>query len=182
MTTKSQLWFNSASLPSPLTLLSFPQCLHFGRHPWRTDKLSLVHLSIPFCHSTVLRKHFVTTTASVCYCHAAAIPHHLPKQGALWSSSGIAVSMCQAWMHPESPLISARSSCAHINSFLRSFNLEPPGGTGCPHLAFYTSQNGKGHPPSPVTTVKDKAPTLTQSPLADVCPGGTANDELRVTH
>lgn len=89
MTTKSQLWFNPAGLLSPLVLLSLPQCLCLGRHSWRKDKSSLVHLSISFCHTTLLHKQFVTTTTtiSVCYCHAAAIPHHLPKQGALWNSS-----------------------------------------------------------------------------------------------
>lgn len=28
----------------------------------------------------------------------------------------------------------------------------------------------------------DRSPALTQSPLADIRPGCTANDELRVTH
>lgn len=55
-----------------------------------------------------------------------------------------------------------------------------------PDLQFPPHQMERATQLSSVTTawakVQGKAPTLTQSPLADVRPGGTTNDELRVIH
>lgn len=74
-----------------------------------------------------------------------------------------------------------------INSFLWSFNLELPGGTGSPLTCSFHLTEWKGPPSPPQLRLsgprsRDKASALTQSPLADVRPSGTANNELRVIH
>lgn len=129
---------SSASLPSPLTLLSLSQCLCLERHPRRNDKSPLVLHSSPL---NSLLPHHVASQAlchdqhiltSVCYCHPAAIPHHLPKQGALWSSSWSSCWRVSGMDPPGIPPDLSIVKLCNSNPFLWSLNLEPPGGTGCP--------------------------------------------------
>lgn len=212
-----------ASLSSPLTLLSLSQCLGPRRHPWRNDKSPLV-----LCHTELLCKPFVMTSTSSpqLVLVIQLLPLTIYQSRELFGAAP--VSICQVWIHPASPLILAWSSCACINPFLWSLNLEPPGGRGCPPPSSFHRTRwegslwyrggraeagmkmrytglGKGavklvHP-QPYTNTSsptmpalpshcspdtdrsgDRAPALTQSPLADVRPGCTTNNELRVIH
>lgn len=114
-----------ASLHSPLTLLFLSQYLCLGRHPWRNNKSPLVLCSSPLSsllpHHVALQalchdQHILT---SVCYCHPAAIPHHLPKQGALWSSSWHCCQHVSGMDPPDiSPDLSMVKLCTHQPIFM----------------------------------------------------------------
>lgn len=85
------------------------------------------------------------------------------------AAPGIVVSICEAWMYPESPLISAWSNCVtHINSFLWSFILELLGGTGCPLTCSFHLTEWKGPPNPPQSLCLDQGPgtKLQHSPRA----------------
>lgn len=91
-------------------------------------------LSIFFCYTALLRKHFVmTSTSSPQFVIVIQLPSLTIYQSRelFGAAPGIVVSMSQVWIHPTSPVTLAWSSCAHIDSFSWSLNLEPPGGTGC---------------------------------------------------
>lgn len=104
---------------------------------------SVALLSIPFCHTALLYKHFVvTSTSSPQFVTVIQLPSLTIYQSRelFGAAPGVVVGMCQAWIHPTSPLILAWSSCAHINPFPWSLNLEPP----VLHLPVSTALNGKG--------------------------------------